>query len=275
MVDDDSYVFQKSLRNFLSQYDPSQEHYLGYPTRGVQQCRDPTAQIGPKHSGLPTNSTDNLVQHVSSTAANSNGTGEQPPTRQMLEHIPLVNAQQSQTPDHATDIAQQQSISQQPTLAALQSQQGSNHHVVSQHVTDEHLSALQNTKQQASSEEWLSHTARQQDPHAQHAPTDSSAQHSSSEERYALGGGGMILSRAAMTKLAPALKGCMQSSQDCYLDDLRLYFCLKEVGIRLNAASNYAVLNVAPNSNIDWGGFDPCLQPAVFHQASFFTLTSR
>lgn len=271
MIDDDTYIFQKAMRNFLSQFDPTQEHYLGYPTRGVQQCRDPTEQVGQQINGLSSNFTDNLVQHMSNTSATSSSTENQPATRQLLDNNSPVDPQHPHSP--ATEAARQHSISQQPMPAAVQPQ-GNKHQEISQHASDEQLPALQDTPQrQTFSEEYSSHTAQQHDPLQEHAPTDSSAQHSSNEKTYALGGGGMILSRAAMAKLAPALKGCMLSSQDCYMDDLRLYFCLKEVGIRLNASSNYDVLNSAPNSNIDWGTLDPCLQPAVFHGVSGLALT--
>ena len=145
MLDDDTYIFQQALAEFLQKFDPMENHYLGYPSTGVKMCREPTA-----------------------------------------------SARQPET-----------------------------------------------------------------------------------SELFALGGCGMILSWGAMAALAPLLQGCMLSSQDCYLDDVRLYYCLKEAGISLNMSQHYAAMNFAPNSNIDWRLFDPCAKPVLFHGVSITDETKK
>lgn len=91
-----------------------------------------------------------------------------------------------------------------------------------------------------------------------------------SDGPFALGGCGMVLSRGAIERLAQVVVECTIASQDCYLDDVRLFFCLKLVGIRLNTSINYPAMNYAPNKNIDWGRIDPCAHPVVFHGVRCF-----
>jgi len=90
-----------------------------------------------------------------------------------------------------------------------------------------------------------------------------------SDRPFALAGCGMILSRGAMTRLAQVIVECAIASQDCYLDDVRLFFCLKDIGIHLDTTISYPAMNFAPNKNIDWGRLDPCLRPVVFHGVRF------
>lgn len=85
------------------------------------------------------------------------------------------------------------------------------------------------------------------------------------ERPFALGGCGMILSKGALIELTKVVRDCTVVSQDCYLDDVRLYFCLRDIGIHLNTSFNYPAMNFAPNQNIDWGAIDPCLRPVAFH----------
>ena len=88
---------------------------------------------------------------------------------------------------------------------------------------------------------------------------------------FALGGCGIVLSRGALKQLAPNIPGCVVASQDCHLDDVRLFFCLRDIGIPLGTSLNYPAMNFAPNSNIDWARLDPCVQPVVFHGVSLNT----
>ena len=137
MIDDDTFVFRRALAKLLSDFDPEEKHYVGYPRQGAHICRDPTA-----------------AQHY--------------------------GASQARAP-------------------------------------------------------------------------------------FALGGCGMILSKAAMKRLAQVVVECTMASQDCYLDDVRLFFCLRDIGIHLNTSINYPAMNFAPNKNIDWSRVDPCTRPVVFH----------
>ena len=89
-----------------------------------------------------------------------------------------------------------------------------------------------------------------------------------SEGPFALGGCGMILSRGAMKEFTRVVRGCTIRTQDCYLDDVRLFFCLRDVDIFLNTSIKYPAMNFAPNKNVDWGQIDPCEQPVVFHGVS-------
>ena len=79
----------------------------------------------------------------------------------------------------------------------------------------------------------------------------------------------MILSQGALKRLAQVIVECTIASQDCYLDDVRLFFCLKDIGIHLDTTISYAAMNFAPTKNIDWGRLDPCLHPVVFHGVCF------
>ncbi len=78
----------------------------------------------------------------------------------------------------------------------------------------------------------------------------------------------MILSRGAMKRFAQVAVECTIASQDCYLDDVRLFFCLRDIGIHLNGSIEYPAMNFAPNKHIDWGRIDPCTRPVVFHGVS-------
>ncbi len=42
MVDDDTFVFRRSLANLLSDLDPEGKHYIGYPRQGAHMCKIPT-----------------------------------------------------------------------------------------------------------------------------------------------------------------------------------------------------------------------------------------
>lgn len=89
---------------------------------------------------------------------------------------------------------------------------------------------------------------------------------------FALGGCGMILSKGALEQLTKVVRDCTVSSQDCYLDDVRLFYCLRDINIHLNTSFKYPAMNFAPNQNIDWGQFDPCLCPVAFHGVSLCLL---
>lgn len=89
-----------------------------------------------------------------------------------------------------------------------------------------------------------------------------------SEGPFALGGCGMILSRGALIEFTKVVRDCTIISQDCYLDDVRLFFCLRDIGVHLNTSMKYPAMNFAPNKNIDWGQIDPCERPVVFHGVS-------
>ncbi|KAA6427897.1 MAG: hypothetical protein FRX49_02559 [Trebouxia sp. A1-2] len=86
-----------------------------------------------------------------------------------------------------------------------------------------------------------------------------------SDTPFALAGCGMILSQGAMKRLAQVIVECIIASQDCYLDDVRLFLCLQDIGIHLDTTISYPAMNFAPTKNIDWGRLDPCLHPVVFH----------
>lgn len=88
------------------------------------------------------------------------------------------------------------------------------------------------------------------------------------EGPFALGGCGIILSKGALTELTKVVRDCTVVSQDCYLDDVRLFFCLRDIGIHLNTSFQYPAMNFAPNQHIDWGRLDPCLRPVAFHGVS-------
>lgn len=90
-----------------------------------------------------------------------------------------------------------------------------------------------------------------------------------SDRPFALAGCGMILSRGAMKSLAQVVVECTIASQDCFLDDVRLFLCLKDIGIHLDTTISYPAMNFAPTKNIDWGRLDPCLHPVVFHGVCF------
>ena len=94
----------------------------------------------------------------------------------------------------------------------------------------------------------------------------SSRQHPDQPEGpFALGGCGMILSKGALNKFTKVVENCIVVSQDCYLDDVRLFFCLRDINIHLNTSIKYPAMNFAPNKNIDWGQIDPCQRPVAFH----------
>ena len=90
-----------------------------------------------------------------------------------------------------------------------------------------------------------------------------------SDTPFALAGCGMILSQGAMKRLAQVIVECIIASQDCYLDDVRLFLCLQDIGIHLDTTISYPAMNFAPTKNIDWGRLDPCLHPVVFHGVCF------
>ena len=85
---------------------------------------------------------------------------------------------------------------------------------------------------------------------------------------FALGGCGMVLSKGALNKFTKVVRDCTVISQDCYLDDVRLFYCLRDIDIHLNTLFEYPAMNFAPNKNIDWGQVDPCQRPVAFHGVS-------
>lgn len=89
---------------------------------------------------------------------------------------------------------------------------------------------------------------------------------------FALGGCGMILSKVALEQLTKVVRDCTVSSQDCYLDDVRLFYCLQDIDIHLNTSFKYPAMNFAPNQNIEWGQIDPCQCPVAFHGVSLCLL---
>ena len=96
----------------------------------------------------------------------------------------------------------------------------------------------------------------------------SSKYHAQADGPFALGGCGMILSQAAAKALADVVRDCTVISQDCYLDDVRLFLCLRDINIHLNTSMKYPAMNFAPNKNVDWGQLDPCQRPVAFHGVS-------
>ncbi|KAL3149239.1 hypothetical protein ABBQ32_002058 [Trebouxia sp. C0010 RCD-2024] len=95
------------------------------------------------------------------------------------------------------------------------------------------------------------------------------------EGPFALGGCGMILSKGALTELAKVVRDCTVISQDCYLDDVRLFFCLRDIGINLNTSFRYPAMNFPPNQHINWGQLDPCLRPVAFHGVSLMQFSPQ
>ena len=93
------------------------------------------------------------------------------------------------------------------------------------------------------------------------------------EGPFALGGCGMVLSKGALSKFTRVVRDCMVISQDCYLDDVRLFYCLRDIDIHLNTSFKYPAMNFAPNQNIDWGQIDPCERPVAFHGVSHHALS--
>lgn len=97
----------------------------------------------------------------------------------------------------------------------------------------------------------------------------SSLQHHDQPERpFALGGCGMILSKGTLNKFTKVVRDCTIISQDCFLDDVRLFYCLRDIDVHLNTSFHYPAMNFAPNKNIDWGQIDPCQRPVAFHGVS-------
>ena len=92
--------------------------------------------------------------------------------------------------------------------------------------------------------------------------------HDQPDGPFALGGCGMILSQGALNQFTKVVRDCTVISQDCYLDDVRLFFCLRDIDIHLNTSFEYPAMNFAPNKNIDWGQIDPCQRPVAFHGVS-------
>ena len=99
--------------------------------------------------------------------------------------------------------------------------------------------------------------------------TSASEDSEPSDRPFALAGCGMILSQGAMKRLAQVIVECTIARQDCFLDDVRLFLCLKDIGIHLDTTISYPAMNFAPTKNIDWGRLDPCLHPVVFHGVCF------
>lgn len=257
MIEDDTYVFQDTIQAFLAQFDPQQAHYLGYPTRGATQCRDPT-DPAPQDRGQTFHLTDSPTQQELDHPVASS-TVQLQSIRQILINTGVLKQQESNRRSLIPEASQYNSPHTPYTPLHSQHQQ---HNEGSQLPQDA-------SAQQAPDAQSMTSTAAQQQPAtAVDPPTIPIAQQQSSEEMFALSGAGMILSQGAMVKLGPLLRGCMLSSQDCYLDDVRLFLCLKEAGISLNTASNYEALTFAPNSNIDWGRFHPCTRAVVFHGVS-------
>lgn len=258
MIEDDTFIFQASMRDFLLQFDPQQKHYLGYPTRGVSQCREPTKPSQQESTGQ----TFNLTQmHNQQQLANVSTTSTSQPQsiRRLLHRLAFRERRHPDTQvlndaeafRHGSDRTPSAHVERQQDIKKTFTSQATSEYS----LLNQEIATADHAQQQLQSGKSL---------HAQ------ASTQQTSEEMYALSGGGMILSRGAMASLAPLLKGCMLSSQDCHLDDVRLYLCLKQAGIRLNTSSGYVALNLAPNRNIDWGRFDPCTRPAVIHEVTCF-----
>ena len=92
--------------------------------------------------------------------------------------------------------------------------------------------------------------------------------HEQPEKPFALGGCGMILSKGTLNRFAKVVRDCTVISQDCYLDDVRLFYCLRDIDIHLNTSFHYPAMNFAPNKNVDWGQIDPCQRPVACHGVS-------
>lgn len=230
------------MRDFLLQFGPEQQHYMGYPVKGVSQCRDPTSPTQQENTGQ----VFDLAQMISQRqpADDPDKSTNQPQSiRKLLHKLRSVSPQQPGDHAHIPNQSKQDTAQQSPPAHKQQ-------HTNTQQVHTSHSTDL----------------TTQSRPQARASP-----QHGN-QQMYALSGTGMILSRGAMAHFAPQLRGCMLASQDCHLDDVRLFLCLKEAGISLNTTSGYAALNLAPNRHLDWGMFDPCTQPAVFHGVSLCTL---
>jgi len=87
--------------------------------------------------------------------------------------------------------------------------------------------------------------------------------------RFAHGGAGIILSRAAMLAFIGNYDVCVKSFDDCYAGDVRLALCLNTVGIRLNRSERHVNVNWRGHSdqapNLEYSWLEPCDLPLTFH----------
>ena len=75
-----------------------------------------------------------------------------------------------------------------------------------------------------------------------------------------IGGAGIIISKAALKKMEPAIEVCNHVYRDCIFGDVRTALCFRDVGINL---THHYGFNAFPPSlhNTD----SPCFQPFTFH----------
>jgi len=88
--------------------------------------------------------------------------------------------------------------------------------------------------------------------------------------RFAHGGAGIILSRAAMKAFMENYDNCVNSFDDCHAGDVRLALCLNNVGVRLNRSERkHNDINWRGHSdqapNLEYSWLEPCDLPLTFH----------
>ncbi|KAJ3353889.1 hypothetical protein GGF32_002747 [Allomyces javanicus] len=85
---------------------------------------------------------------------------------------------------------------------------------------------------------------------------------------FAHGGGGIVMSRAALTQMLSVADSCMVKYRDCFAGDIRLAQCMRDAGIKFHATVAPDLFhNVAPHV-ANFGGYDQgtaCRRVVSFH----------
>ncbi|KAJ3390588.1 hypothetical protein HDU84_007289 [Entophlyctis sp. JEL0112] len=88
---------------------------------------------------------------------------------------------------------------------------------------------------------------------------------------FAQGGGGILLSRAAMKIVYGGLNACILRYETCWAGDVRVGLCMRDAGIRIT--QNTSFFSSGIHENIGFPA-DPCVRPFTFHHADSDTVRS-